>query len=235
MTIRALGFDFFGTLVDAKAEIERCIGGMCQTLGQHHIHVSPEEFTPIYREAALHYRQVRHTTHREVSNCVWLATALKRLGHEVDPTSRPIVEAVEAYFSPWVLTVYEDVWPVITELRGRFRMGIVSNFTDTTFILGSLERLGLGGLFDCVLVSEEVGYRKPHPIIFQRFLRALGVEAEEALFVGDDLEGDIRGAKGVGMKVAWISRKRDQRPSGEAQAPQPDLIIGSLRDLHRIL
>ncbi|MFQ6075141.1 MAG: HAD family hydrolase [Candidatus Bathyarchaeia archaeon] len=235
MIIRAVGFDFFGTLVEAKAEIERCIGGMCQKLCQHQINVSPEEFTPVYREAALHYRQVRHSTHREVNNCVWVATALQRLGYEVEPTSQPIAEAVDAYFSPWVLTVYEDVWPVIPTLRRRFRIGVISNFTDTGFLRGSLRRLGLGKLFDCVLVSDEVGHRKPHPIIFNRFLRALKVKAEEALFVGDDLELDILGAKGVGMKTAWIARSGDQTPPGEPHAAQPDFIIRSLRDLNHIL
>jgi putative hydrolase of the HAD superfamily len=54
---------------------------------------------------------------------------------------------------------------------------------------------------DAIVLSSEVGKRKPHPFIFQRALSELGVAADEALFVGDRLEADVFGASRVGMKT----------------------------------
>ena len=55
------------------------------------------------------------------------------------------------------------------------------------------------GLVDAVVLSGEVGARKPEPAIFEAALAALGVDAAAALFVGDRLVDDVAGAAAVGM------------------------------------
>jgi HAD superfamily hydrolase (TIGR01509 family) len=64
-----------------------------------------------------------------------------------------------------------------------------------------LEHNGVRDLFDLVVCSAIVGYRKPHPEIFDRVLAGLGVAPERILFVGDDLDADIGGATAAGMHV----------------------------------
>ena len=64
-------------------------------------------------------------------------------------------------------------------------------------------------------VSSEVGKRKPHPEIFERALEALEIEPNEALFVGDRLYEDIRGAGEVGLttvQAVWF--RADEHPAG---------------------
>ena len=234
MTVKVIGFDFFGTLVKAEAEATICIGNACRKLLRHNINTSDEEFTQTYREVASEYRRVRNTTQREVSNRVWITSTLNRLGYDLEATSPPIVEAVEAYFDSWVLTVYDDAWEAILNLRESYRIGLISNFTDTSFLTDSLRALGLEEYFECVVVSEEVGWRKPHPRIFNRFLTLMNVEPGEVLFVGDDLERDIQGAKGVNMKTAWIVRTPNRQTIGETQI-RPDYILRSLNELPGIL
>jgi putative hydrolase of the HAD superfamily len=176
-------------------------------------------------------REVRRSTQEEVSNRILLAETLKRLGYDLEDDSSPIVEAVEAYFEPWRLSVYEDAWKTVERLQSAYRFGLVSNFTDTSFLRSSLKRLGLEDYFEFVLVSEEVGWRKPHPLIFNRLLHLMDVEAGEILFVGDDLRCDIFGAKNVGMKTAWILRGPDREDDEEVDDIQPDFIIHSLEEL----
>jgi len=229
--IKVVGFDFFGTLVEAKAEANRCIDSICQKLHQHEIHLSHDEFTRTYRAAASDQRAVRRSTQKEVSNRVILTETLKRFGYNVEDSSPPIVEGVEAYFEPWKLSVYEDAWKAVEGLRSAYRVGLISNFTDTLFLRSSLHRLGLEKYFEFVLVSEEVGWRKPHPLIFNRFLHLMGVEARETLFVGDDLRCDIFGAKNVGIKTAWIVRGPNRETDAEVNAIQPDYIVHSLEEL----
>jgi putative hydrolase of the HAD superfamily len=232
--IKAVGFDFFGTLVEAKAESHSCISSICQKLHQHEISFSDDEFRQTYREVASDQRETRRSTQKEVSNRILLAATLKRLGYDVEDSSPPVVEAVEAYFKPWKLAVYEDAWKAVERLRSAYKFGLISNFTDTPFLRSSLHRLGLENYFEFVLVSEEVGWRKPHPLIFNRFLHLMGVEARETLFVGDDLRCDIFGAKNVGMKTAWIVREPDREVEEEANAIQPDYIVQSLEELEEL-
>jgi putative hydrolase of the HAD superfamily len=79
--------------------------------------------------------------------------------------------------------------------------------------------MGLAERLDVAVFSSEVGMRKPHPLIFRRALEALGVEPERALFVGDRLYEDVRGAGELGMKTVlalWF------RADEHADGGEPD-------------
>jgi putative hydrolase of the HAD superfamily len=58
--------------------------------------------------------------------------------------------------------------------------------------------------FALMICSRDLGVRKPNPRIFRHVLRELGVEPEEAVHVGDNIEADIEGAEGVGITPIWI-------------------------------
>ncbi len=233
--ITVVGFDFFGTLVDARAEAQQCIHGICQTLHRYEICLPPDEFLQVYRATAADQREVRRTMHQEVSNRRLLVATLQRLGYSVDDQSPAVVHGVEAYFQPWRLTVFEDAWRAVEGLRAACRFGVISNFTDTCFLHRAVQRLGLADFFESVVVSEEVGWRKPHPRIFRRFLQQMGVDAEDVLFVGDDLQCDIVGAKNVGMRTAWIVRDATTVVNDEVTTIHPDFIIHSLEQLPPLL
>ncbi|MNW06700.1 dUMP phosphatase [compost metagenome] len=85
--------------------------------------------------------------------------------------------------------------------------------------------MGIAHLFNETLISEWEGLRKPNPAIFKRALSKLGVEPEEALFVGDHPENDIRASQAVGMKAAW---KRNNAVSSGVDA---EIIIDDLGEL----
>ena len=112
------------------------------------------------------------------------------------------------------LTAVHDVWAsyyslastshaLLDALRRRgLRLALVSNTASPEWLLRPvLERQGLVERVDAVVLSSEVGKRKPHPAIFERALEELGVRAPEALFVGDRLQADVAGASLVGMRT----------------------------------
>jgi putative hydrolase of the HAD superfamily len=109
-------------------------------------------------------------------------------------------------------------------LRDRgLRLGLVSNALDPPELLHrDLRQLGVAERLDVAVFSSEVGWRKPHPEIFERALRALDVPAEETLFVGDMLATDIAGAAAVGMRTCqavWFRADDDEHgPDPEFQA-----------------
>ena len=82
-------------------------------------------------------------------------------------------------------------------------------------------------LFDVITLSYEHGYAKPHPSIFLETLNRLGVNSKDSLHIGDDPISDIRGAKEVGMKTAFIGRKKVRTDA--------DIEIKRLHELTKLL
>jgi len=90
---------------------------------------------------------------------------------------------------------------LLEALRARgLRLALVSNTASPDWLLRPvLERQGLVERVDTVVLSSEVGKRKPHPAIFERALEEVGAAPDEAVFVGDRLNTDVLGAARAGM------------------------------------
>ena len=64
---------------------------------------------------------------------------------------------------------------MLRELREIYPLGLLSNFTHAPAARGLMDHLGLTSFFDVVLISGELGYRKPHPHVFRQLIEALDV------------------------------------------------------------
>lgn len=111
-----------------------------------------------------------------------------------------------------------------------FRLGLVSNIT----LLGSLVRedlgrLGISDLFDTIILSSEVGVRKPHPQIYAAALDGLSLPGDRALFVGDRLREDVQGPLDAGMAAVLTHQFRQENPTPDT--PRPSAVIDRLADL----
>jgi putative hydrolase of the HAD superfamily len=122
--------------------------------------------------------------------------------------------------------------PLLRRLARRFTLAVVSNFDYTPTAIGILESAGILDVFATVIVSDEVGWRKPRPDIFRRALAATARDASRTLFVGDRADIDIEGAHRVGMDAAWINPGRDPLPEGISP---PEYEIRDLAELEDIL
>jgi putative hydrolase of the HAD superfamily len=114
----------------------------------------------------------------------------------------PLVEAFRSY-APEQLEPYPGVREGLAKLARRVPLGIV---TDGDPLVQHAKLRALG--FDTMVVvcSDELGreHRKPDPAPFERALEALGVDATEAVFVGDRPEKDVAGAIAVGMRAVRV-------------------------------
>jgi len=113
------------------------------------------------------------------------------------------------------------------KLKGKYKLGIVSNFAIPECVTKLLEIHRIAKFFDVVIVSGAVNKRKPSPKIFQQALNELNVDASETVFVGDTIDADVKGAKDANMKTIFIER----RVQKEAEQLCPDQTIKSLGDL----
>ena len=83
-----------------------------------------------------------------------------------------------------------------------FKLAVVSNSEGT--IEQMLTEIDLRDLFDAVLDSSVVGFTKPDPRIFALALERLGVDAGDALMIGDSPSADVDGAHAVGIRAALL-------------------------------
>ncbi|MGH2846875.1 MAG: HAD family hydrolase [Thermoleophilaceae bacterium] len=98
------------------------------------------------------------------------------------------------------------------EVLGDRGVVVVSNWDCS--LPGWLECAGLPAL--PVVTSAEVGAAKPDPAIFRHALEVVGVEAADAVHVGDSLENDVEGARGAGIRPVLVRREGDVPPGVEA-------------------
>lgn len=90
-----------------------------------------------------------------------------------------------------------DVPGALEALRGRFRLGVVSNANGT--VRAKLERLGLAAHFETVVDSREEEIEKPDPRLFRVALRRMNLRPEETAYVGDMYHVDVVGARAAGL------------------------------------
>ena len=105
--------------------------------------------------------------------------------------------------SKWV--TYEETIPFLKEMKERgVRLGLLTNWgLDAR---ATLDDVGLTEFFESIVVSSEIGAEKPEAKGFLESLRQMGLNPEEAIYVGDNFYDDVVGANGVGMRAALINR-----------------------------
>lgn len=104
--------------------------------------------------------------------------------------------------------LFDDVLPVLDELRRHeLKIGLLSNTSRDLDEFVAHHRLDV----DAVLTSCLHGKSKPHDSIFHAMLELIGVDAANAVMVGDDPGDDVEGARAIGMQ-AWLVDREERFP-----------------------
>ena len=206
MTVETILFDFFGTLVGYSAS--RTAQGYPRTDAL----LRAGGWTGTY-EGWLAQWEATFAEFDEHSQREWsefsmteVATAfLDRVGLSSDHDA--VADLVATYLDEWSAGVVdiEGLRGTLEALARVCRLGVVSNTHDAGLVHGHLARLGVADLFDDVVLSIEVGHRKPHPVIYETALERLGADPTQTLFVGDTLDADYEGPRRAGMHAMLIT------------------------------
>ena len=127
------------------------------------------------------------------------------------------------------VTLYEDVIPVLTKLQKKYATGSITNG------FANLQQIGIEHYFHICLAAHQLGYAKPDAEIFHLACQQLHVLTKEAVFIGDDPENDIAGAKNAGLHAFWINRADLHPPRHMPNHIKPDAVLHSLYDLEYLL
>jgi putative hydrolase of the HAD superfamily len=126
---------------------------------------------------------------------------------------------------------------VLQKLKRKYKLGIITNTVTSReeHVRIALRRIRLEQYFDIILTSVDVGFEKPDERIFLAALKAMNVQPEEAMMVGNRVSKDVLGGNQVGMKTIlfrWNDRYPEKITSPDEQ---PKRIINSLKELPSIL
>ncbi len=158
----------------------------------------------------------------------------KRIIEGMGGTGHRVEDAARDIYAEWAachhFVLYDDVSEVLRDLHAAgIKIGLITN--SHRCLTSFQTHFELEGLFAVTLTSLDHGYMKPHPSIFEAALRAVEVEPQEAVMVGDSLTHDVEGARRLGMRGILLAR------SGRASVVcAPDVpVIESLRELSGVL
>lgn len=146
-----------------------------------------------------------------------VAAALRDAGIDAAPTA--VRRGIEAEYRSWAPArhVHPDTPALLDGVRALgLRSAVAANTFDPPGLFrDDLAEQGIGGRVDAVVLSCEVGLRKPDPRFFAAVTEALGVDPGEVMFVGDSVHDDIRGAAAVGMRTCLATWYRHDPQTGE--------------------
>jgi len=231
-------FDFLGTLAAVREySYEESMKKMYRSLTNDGFKMPYERFREVYDQVHHKYQRIRYEKLVEVTNAVWLSEALNQLGFVTKPDDETVKKAINIFFEDNLSSFRPRpcAYKTLKRLSDCYALALVSNFTYAPVIYAGLRKLRFSKFFNAVLVSEEVGWRKPHPKIFEEALKRLNKSVEQTVFVGDSPAEDIQGAKDVGMKVVFIPSQFFTVEDVKSASRQPDIILNSLCELPQIL
>ncbi len=223
--IRAIGFDLDNTLFDhteAAAEaMRRLIAEKnWKYVGQSSVGAEWHRVETIYfsQYAAGNMTLVEH---RRARMRVFLESTDAIFSHdELDDLWNAYLVH---YAKSWV--AYSDAHEALNQLKALgIKMAVLTNGQQAQQE-AKLQAIGLSQMFEGCLAIGTVEALKPDPRAFQQLCRLLDCEPNEVLFVGDDLDVDVRAAVNAGLKGVWLNRNGLQRPD------DMDIEIGALGEL----
>ena len=199
-------FDIDGTLYDYQASDTRAMKHFCAFV-EKVLGVDEQTFRENYAEARRIVRGRLKDTAAQHSRVLLIQTALELMGKNAFDY---LLEMYDVYWNYFL----ENMRPydgVIDFLHALNDAGIkIATCTDMTAHIQyrKLARLGLDRFIDFMVSSEETGFEKPAPIMFNLALEKLKIRPNEAAYFGDSLERDILGAANVGIQPFWFVDNR---------------------------
>jgi 2-haloalkanoic acid dehalogenase type II len=223
--IRAIIFDLDNTLWDVYPVILRAEHAMHDFLRQHYPRVTGQHDLHSMRDVrarmALEHPAMGH-------DFTWLRLeALRHHAREAGYGDDMADEAFQVFYRARnEVTLYDDVRPTLDVLVRDYRLFVISNGN------ADLALCGLGDYFESALAARDAGMMKPDPRIFAMLLERAGLDARDAVHVGDDPEADVEGARAAGVEPVWLNRDATPwtRPS-----PPPALTIKGLDELRNVV
>lgn len=211
--IKAVLFDFDGTLLNRDASVKAFIDNQYDRLKKWIGHIPKEQYMTRFIEL-------------DKRGYVWKDTVYQQLTQEFTISTITWEDLLHDYIREFQFhcVPFDQLIQMLEDLKSKnLLLGMITNGYGQ-FQMGNIKALGIENYFDVILVSEWEGIKKPNPEIFKRALRKLDVSSKHSIFVGDHPENDVQAAQNIGLKGIW---KKDLQWNDT----NADFIISDLKEL----
>jgi 2-haloacid dehalogenase len=227
--VKAVMFDFYGTVVDMQGSLTRAITPYLERKG--YTKNPPERLVTWWRRThfensmidALLHRD--HTTYRQIGYEAVDYTLERAAIDHTDDEVRQLVSEITR------LEAFPDVVQALTDMKSHgLKLYILSN-GDPDMLAAGVPFSGTGHLWDRVISVAEADSFKPHTTTYQTAAALIGLSREQILFVANH-PFDCIGAKAAGLRSAFIDRRK--RPFGNGRYPA-DVTVSDMAELAALL
>ncbi|MHB8481677.1 MAG: HAD family hydrolase [Nitrospiria bacterium] len=209
MPIRGILFDLYGTLIDIETDesLEEIYRGIAHYLTYHGVYLHRWEVRDRYYYIMKQQKSPRGEKYPEIDvEDIW-DVFLEQEGIKVTPARRELARTLAQLYrgiSCKRLQLYPDIKRVLDDLKGRYRMAIISD-AQPCFALPEIRAVGLDGYFHPIIISANYGFRKPDSRLFGKALEFMKLSPSEVIYVGNDMFRDIYGANLLGIKTIFVN------------------------------
>ncbi len=224
--MKAVFFDIDNTLYDSTIQVETARRNAVDAMIEAGLPVERDKCLKILDDIVQAYGS-NYEKHFDV--------LIKRLGLTRE-NFHIIAAGIVAYHNTKIsmLHTFPDTVPTLLKLRDAgLTLGVITEGSPVKQ-WEKLIRLGLQHFFHKVIITDEVGLKKPSPELFKLAAKQIGCDSSECLMVGDRLDTDIDGAKKAGMMTVRVlqGKYKDQKIT---KSNKPDYTIRSLSGLLKII
>ena len=218
--IRTIVFDCYSTLIDIRTNEEKdeIFHRLALYLQYYGANITSENLKSALAREKEQYLQESKERYPEVD----LETVFKRILEKEELDNLFLPESCCKLFrllSRERFQLFSDSLPVLKEMkRKEYPLAVVSD-AQKVFCLDESRILGIDQFFDHIILSTQFGFRKPDPRLFTIACALLDTPPTEAVYIGNALETDVKGAKEIGMHMILIDRDKADNLKGIGIAP----------------
>lgn len=240
MNIKAVLFDINGTLIDIQTDEgnEEIYRGISHFLTYQGIRTSRWEVRDEYYQLLDTQRKVRGETFPEFDAVEVWREYLRRRPEACQALPPEKLKWMPLFIAEMYrgisrnrLQLYPEVKNILNELSQRYKLAALTD-AQSAWALSEMRAVGIVEYFRPIIISGDLGYRKPDTRIFQSALDRLELPAENVLFVGNDMYRDIYGASSVGMITVFFSSNQGRK---KHSGVEPDYIIYQFAELRQAI
>jgi YjjG family noncanonical pyrimidine nucleotidase len=126
---------------------------------------------------------------------------------------------------------YQDSKPFLSWAIKTYKLAVVSDGIAAVQ-RKKLKKTGFENFFSAIILSEEIGFQKPHKKIFQAALKKLNHKNHQSLMIGDSIDGDLVGASNADIDFCWLNRKEESLPK---KISKPVIVAKNFIELQHFL
>jgi putative hydrolase of the HAD superfamily len=202
-------FDLWNTLIINKSYSKQRLENLFQFLQERGNFLSFDELRAAY-DKKFHLSEVtfEEIEFRHIYTEYRISCVLDELNIVISKDDLEIIKQdLEALMVQDPPILKSGVKKTLEELAPNYQIGLISNtgVTPGKILSKVLDRYNILNLFDITVYSDEIGYFKPQPKMFDIPLKKLRCKAGDAIHIGDGLETDIKGANDFNITSVWFN------------------------------